>query len=193
MTRATDSRRIRFGSKRIGSNCWPFIRLRIASAAASLLRSQGYATRLATGFYAHPEKFDRLSGQTTVHAEDVHVWCEVCVDGVSWVTIEPTPGYLPPPEDLTLAQRISLAWYATLAWAKQRAALIAGVLGTVIAAWFLRTAWLDRMFTAFFWLAGHGSARRRLRATLQLLEWRAWLCGCPRPPRMTVRRYYADH
>ena len=64
-----------------------------ASAAAVLLRSLGYPTRLVTGFYAAPEKFDRQSEHTPVTPADFHVWAEVCVGRGTWITIEPSPGY----------------------------------------------------------------------------------------------------
>jgi len=64
-----------------------------ASAAAVMLRSLEYPTRLVSGFYASPERFDPESGQTPVLKEDVHFWCEVYIGGRSWLPLEPTPGY----------------------------------------------------------------------------------------------------
>lgn len=48
-----------------------------ATAAALLLRSLGYTTRLVSGFYADPERFDIESRHTPVFADDVHFWVEV--------------------------------------------------------------------------------------------------------------------
>jgi protein-glutamine gamma-glutamyltransferase len=72
-----------------------------ATTAAVMLRHLGYPTRLVAGFYARPQRFDRLAGQTTVLAEDAHVWAEVCIDRNTWLTIEPTPGYQAPREAMT--------------------------------------------------------------------------------------------
>lgn len=47
-----------------------------ASAAAVMLRSLEYPTRLVRGFYASPERFDPESGQTAVLKEDVHFWTQ---------------------------------------------------------------------------------------------------------------------
>lgn len=63
-----------------------------ATAATLMLRSLGYSTRLVSGFYANPERFDVTKGHTPVNSADVHFWCEVYVAG-TWVTLEPTPGY----------------------------------------------------------------------------------------------------
>jgi hypothetical protein len=73
-----------------------------ATAAACLLRSQGYPTRLVTGFYARPEKYQRKKRHTPVHVSDVHAWCEVEIGGNRWITVEPSPGYeiLQPPPGL---------------------------------------------------------------------------------------------
>ncbi|MDB5391028.1 MAG: Transglutaminase-like superfamily protein [Planctomycetaceae bacterium] len=73
-----------------------------ASAAAVLLRHLGYSTRVVSGFYADPEKFDRQSQHTPVTATDVHFWAEVYVGQNSWMTVEATPGYdvLSPPRGI---------------------------------------------------------------------------------------------
>lgn len=64
-----------------------------ATAAAVMLRSLGYSTRLVSGFYASPDKYDSRTGLTPVHAEDVHFWTEVYLGGNVWQTVEATPGY----------------------------------------------------------------------------------------------------
>ena len=64
-----------------------------ATAAAIMLRSMGFTTRLVSGFYASPEKFDSRTGLTPIHAEDVHFWAEIYLGDGVWHTIEATPGY----------------------------------------------------------------------------------------------------
>jgi hypothetical protein len=167
-----------------------------ATAAAVLLRSQGYPVRLAAGFYARGDRFDRRAGQTAVLAEDVHVWAEVCIDGRSWITIEPTPGYEPPPETRSWSQQLSLLWQAGAAWLLDYAAWIAAAGAVAAVLWFTRLAWCDWLLAFGFWVAGCGGAARRVRATLRLLEWRAWLAGAPRPSDATISRWYlarAEH
>ncbi len=73
-----------------------------ASAAALMLRSLGYSSRVVSGFYAAPMQYDRKSGHTPVTREDAHFWAECCLGGPCWATVEPSPGYevLGPPPGL---------------------------------------------------------------------------------------------
>ncbi len=48
-----------------------------ASSTAVLLRTLGYPTRLVSGLYAAPGKFDARTGHTPVTQDDVHFWVEV--------------------------------------------------------------------------------------------------------------------
>jgi len=77
-----------------------------ATAAALLLRTLNYPTRVVSGFYASPNDYDVASRQTPVKKKDVHFWTEVRLRNGAWVTLEPTPGYdvlLPP-----------LGWWGTV-------------------------------------------------------------------------------
>lgn len=162
-----------------------------ASTAAVLLRSQGYSARLVSGLYARPERFDRRAGQTAVLAEDVHVWIEVCLDGRTWVTVEPTPGFDAPAESRTWRERLAHAvqfmvvlarrhWFAGLC-------LLASLTGLAAA----RHWWLDWLISAACRLAATGGSwERRVRGTIRLLEWRAWLAGRSRPANRTLGRWY---
>lgn len=162
-----------------------------ATAAAVMLRDLGYTTRLVTGFYARGERFDRLAGQTAVLAEDVHVWAEVYVGGLTWVTIEPTPGYASPPEKLTWWQTAVL-WMGNLQdWCHRHATgLIVAAIG-LIATLKTRRAWLGVFGAAICGVLGTQSTAARLRWTIRLLEWRARLAGCPRPAQATISSWYA--
>lgn len=161
-----------------------------ATTAAQLLRSLGYPARLSAGFYARPERYDRRSRQTAVLAEDVHVWTEVCVDGRRWVAVEPTPGYAPPLETLTWSQRLARAFWRTLATVRRRAWEATAAAVGLAALWAYRAAACDLALTALFGAVGWGGRERRIRATLRLLEWRAWLVGAPRPRDSTVTNWY---
>lgn len=162
-----------------------------AATAATLLRAIGYPTRLVTGFYADPDRFDYQSGQTAVLADDVHVWAEVCVDGRNWVTIEPTPGYEAPTENLTWKQRAMLVFTRSLDWCKRHLfglsafALFAAVLAAS------RLVWLDLIGSGVCRLLGIRSTEARVLWTIRLLEWRAWLAGRSRPRQKTIAAWYA--
>ena len=162
-----------------------------ATTAAMLLRSLGYPTRLVTGFYARPERFDRQAGQTAVLKEDLHVWAEVGIDGRHWIAIEPTPGYEPPRESLTWRQRAAQIVRAAVRSLEQHwLAILAAFLAGVIAVWQRRS--LGRC-PAVGLLVGRGTRfggpARDL--DLHLLEWRAWLAGRSRPAHATLARWYA--
>lgn len=77
-----------------------------ATAAALLLRTLNYPTRIVSGFYASPHDYDATSRHTAVRKKDVHFWTEVRLGNGTWITLEPTPGYevLVPP----------LSWWGTL-------------------------------------------------------------------------------
>ncbi|QDU98849.1 transglutaminase-like domain-containing protein [Lignipirellula cremea] len=161
-----------------------------ATTAAMLLRSLGYPTRLTTGFYAKPESYDRQAGQTVVLAEDVHVWPEVCIDGIHWVVIEPTPGYQPPRESLNGYQRLVLAWQTSQRLLREHAGLLGVIACCSAIGWWKRVAIADCLLTLLCWLAGRGSPRRRALSTLRLLEWRSWLAGRARPREATIARWH---
>ncbi len=155
-----------------------------------MLRSLGYPTRLVTGFYARPERFDRRAGQTAVLADDVHVWGEVCIDGRTWIPIEPTPGYAPPRESLTWGEWASAVARGSVAWAIRHAAGLAVLLVMAAAGWFRRMAVFDVLGYAAWRLAARGPVERRVRWTIRLLELRSWFCGRQRPREATLSNWY---
>jgi len=60
-----------------------------AVAAALMIRSLGYASRVVLGFY--PDKGADTTGAVDLHGTDAHAWVEVDVQGVGWVPVEVTP------------------------------------------------------------------------------------------------------
>ena len=162
-----------------------------ATTAAVILRSLGYATRLTTGFYARPERFDRRAGQTAVLAEDVHVWVEVCIDGRTWIPIEPTPGYAPPRERLTWRQWTAFVAQDAARWAGRHAVLLSLLLVATVIGWFRRLAVFDALAYGVWRVAAGTEGERRVRWTVRLLEWRGWCCGRPRPRNATLSHWYA--
>jgi len=163
-----------------------------ATTAAMMLRSLGYPTRLVTGFYARPDRYDRKSRQTSVLKEDVHVWVEVLVANETWVAIEPTPGYEAPPMVLTWSEWGNRLVANGVAWTGNH------WLGTVVSVllcmliWRTRWRWCDTCLTHCFWLMGSGGPLRRIRWTLCLLEWRCRMARTPRPAEKTPRSWYTS-
>jgi len=148
-----------------------------ATAAALLLRSLGYSTRVVSGFYVHPRHYDPHLRHTPVFASDVHFWAEVRVSGGDWITVESTPGYevLEPPPGLwesfwqTIREfsrhsggySVALCFAAAaLVWQRRQ---VRSVLATA------RWKWL-------WWWAPEVT----LVSTIELLQTRAELAGCPR-------------
>ncbi len=162
-----------------------------ATTAALMLRQLGYPTRLVAGFYARGERYDRMAGQTSVLAEDAHVWVEVGVDAGTWVTIEPSPGYRAPREALGWRQRVAEWGRAGLRAAAGHPWQILGALCLLIAGWRSRLRWMDAVARGGWWLAGRFGTERRLRATIRLLEWRCRRSGQARPPHVTLSQWYA--
>lgn len=161
-----------------------------ATAAATLLRSVGYPTRLVTGFYANPDRFDYQSGQTTVLSDDVHVWAEVCIDGHNWVTIEPTPGYKKPSENLTWKQRAMLVCTQSINWCKRHLFGLSVFAVTIFVLTASRLVWLDLIGSGVCWFLGLRSSEARVLWTIRLLEWRARLVGRSRPRQKTLAGWY---
>ena len=161
-----------------------------ATTAVLMLRSLGCPTRLVSGFYAEPERYDHRAGQTAVLAEDAHVWAEVCVDGHNWVPIEATPGYAPPSERLTVHEWGMQLAATVMAWCSRHWAFVTLVFAAFAAAAVWRVALLDLLGTMVCQLMAVRSAGARLYWTMRLLEWRAWLAGRRRPQGTTLANWY---
>lgn len=163
-----------------------------ATTAALALRSQGYPTRLVSGFYAQPARYSRRAGQTSVLTEDVHVWVEVCLDEQTWIAIEPTPGYDPPRITLTWLGRIRMLAGDLLGIVRSQWLALLACTVLVVLAWQYRLTWCDWVLGMVFLALGSRSPSARLRATLHWLECRFWLAGSPRPKSATLRRWYSE-
>ncbi len=62
-----------------------------ASAMAVMLRAIGIPSRVVHGYLAH--NFNPVTGFHEVRAFDGHAWVEAHIDGVGWMTFEPTAAY----------------------------------------------------------------------------------------------------
>ncbi len=165
-----------------------------ASACATMLRELGHTTRLATGFYARPERCNPQSGFTAVQADDVHVWVEVAIGGRHWVAIEPTPGYEPPGETLTLwewaARKAGRIGRVVAANARTFAILAALLAVAFVARNWLADAVVASLLVLLATLADGGRSRRAVLNAMRLMEWRARRAGFRRPPHVTLSVWY---
>ncbi|UUO04544.1 transglutaminase-like domain-containing protein [Blastopirellula sp. J2-11] len=159
-----------------------------ATSAALLLRELGYQTRIVSGFYASPDRYDSHSEQTPLYPDDAHFWLEVS-DGVNWHAVEPTPGYdlLAPPKDLKtrLAEFIwnVLQW----SWGYKWTFLLVFTLATTV--WLLRIAILDaaaRLANCWIISVDH---RRRVLRTLQIIQLRERFLPVRRPKGVTIESW----
>lgn len=161
-----------------------------ATTAAMMARSLNIPARLAQGFYARPERYDRRAGQTHVLQEDLHTWLEILVQG-RWIPIEPTPGYVRPQEHRTWEQ-----WLAEMGWrgsrwiGEHRVSIAVTALAVALAIW-TRRIWIDFLASCLLWLLGIGSTRWRLASTVRLLTLRAWLENAPRASSTPLARWLA--
>ncbi len=163
-----------------------------ATTTAMLLRSVGYPCRLVSGFYASPDQYDRLSGQTAVYPEHLHTWIEVYCHGV-WLPVETTPGFLPPLEHRTWPQyAMELVW--TIRDSVVKHPLLAmSIALSVVVVWLSRVYWMDFVLTLISMVDGLGSTRRRVRSTYRLLQWRAWLRRQAVTPGMSVTKRVSSY
>jgi hypothetical protein len=155
-----------------------------------LLRTLGYETRLVSGFYAHPRRYDRRSRSTPIVKEDIHVWAEIRCQGDHWSAIEPTPGYelLGPHQswvELTIVRLGTIA-----AWLRERYLRLLGIAGFLAASWWCRFHISD--IVASYWCRFaffRGSPRRAVISTMKLIERRARWSGMPRKSNVTIARW----
>lgn len=148
-----------------------------ATAAALLLRSQGYATRVVSGFYVDPEKYDADSRHTPVLTNDVHFWAEVRVSGGDWVTVESTPGYavLGPPPGIWRR-----AWTALVnagLFAKSNWLTTCFLAVVSVWSWSTRRQITNAMYSVRWRLSVWWSPHDAACSTIELLRQRARLAG----------------
>jgi hypothetical protein len=162
-----------------------------ATAAALLLRSLGYSTRLVGGFYVSPDRYDRLRLHTPVVGADAHIWLEVQYAGKVWLTLEPTPGYevLEPPP--TWRQRLVAGCWLVLRWIGRHAWEAAGICALAVLLWRSRAWWLDRLAVVGWWWFPSSSPRGRIQQTARLLDFRLALTGQQRRPGQTWSSAFA--
>lgn len=160
-----------------------------ATAAALMLRSLGFSTRVVSGFYASPDNFDPQKRHTSVNNADAHFWCEVFVGSSTWITLEPTPGYdvlTPPPGFFA---RCLIAIKTILKWLLIHWLLTLSLSAMAVIAYLNRHLIQDRVSTAIWVMSASGDPRVRVIRTLRLLDSRLTRCGLARPAGMTFSRW----
>ena len=169
------------------SRCGPDYQF--ATAAAVMLRSLGYSTRVVSGFYADPAAYDERLRHTPVMADDVHFWAEVYIGMGDWLTVEATPGYevLAPPAGFW--GQVRAAGLAAVQWIGEHIVLAAALIASVIAGWRSRWFLLDWLQTQAWFFMPHRCDDVRLERALRILERRLKWSGEPRPAGITPRQW----
>jgi transglutaminase-like putative cysteine protease len=163
-----------------------------ATSAACLLRSLDYPCRLVGGYYADPAKYDAWTRTTPVGDDDFHFWVEVGLPGGWWAPIEPTPGFHLLPDEPTFWERVVAAAVAFAMTVKEHPLRSATAVVVVVALFLLRRG-IGSAFAALVWrLSFQGDWRRRIDATVALVERRAWLAGRRRTRGQTLRHWMAS-
>lgn len=157
-----------------------------ATAAALLLRTLGYSTRLVSGFYVDPAKYDPHLRHTPVLKEDLHFWVEVHLTAGSWLTVEAAPGYevLGPPPGVW--QRMA-AFRASWSYLMERKVGASAGLFAVGLLWWRRRFVLDALAAAWWRLRWSAAGRRGVVTAWRLVERRLAWTGCVRPAACTLR------
>lgn len=156
----------------------------VSSAAAMLLRSLGYPTRMVSGFYADTNDIDMRSGFAALDADNVHFWLEVRLADGTWITVDPSPGYpmlnLPRSTGEWLASVLSDARHLVTSHAMTL--IIAWVIGMTI--FIFRHGLVDGLATAVCLARGCGPLQ-----VLGVIELRARLAGMQRPKSTPVGQW----
>jgi hypothetical protein len=171
-----------------------------ASSAVLMLRSLGYDTRLAGGYYVAADTIDEASGQAVVTRHHAHVWPQVrlaleagyassrdlsqqgIARGGQWVDLEPTPGFAVADGAPTFAQRAASAWAELVAWVRGQWSALSMVAIAGIGLLMLRVRIIDGLDVLLWRLRPAGDDRAFVLRTLRLFDRRARRRGTPRPP-----------
>lgn len=158
-----------------------------AVAAALMLRELDYETRVISGYYARPERYDRLTGRTSVVPEDAHFWIEVRAANGDWIPAEPTPGFEIRWGEPTLAERLLAFAFAVLTWCWQQALPLSALAVAFIVAYRWRAVWIPSAAALWSQLTAGSDPRSILLRRLWLLEVRSYWAGLTRRSGETLR------
>ena len=160
-----------------------------ASSAACLLRTLGYSTRVVSGFYARPERYDARSRHTAVIAKDAHFWCEVFIGARTWMTVEASPGYhIRGPRKGIIERLTSLLW-RTFETLVNRRWTVMSVLAIVCLLVWQRAVILDLGYTMRWKLKTGGDLCPQVIELAQLVDRRLRMSGFSRHAGTTMQRW----
>ena len=148
-----------------------------ASSAAILLRTLGHSSRLVSGLYAAPARYDRRSGLTPVVPEDVHFWVEVRRNDGHWIPLEPTPGYELLQPQKTWSQALFAAARGSAHFVLEHWLAIAAVLCLIAFIYVQRFRLTDLLTEGYWRLCVVARPEQAIAWTLQVLEWRSVIAG----------------
>lgn len=160
----------------------------LATTAAILVRSQGVPSRLVSGFYASPSRYDVRAGLTEVMQEDLHTWVEINAHGV-WIPVEPCGRYSPPHYFRSWGQWAIQSWWGLRDYAitkPLRVALCVLLFSLMI---LLRCRILDAGCSLVFEALHFAPTRLRIKGSLHLLRARMWIWKVRKPNNATVRTW----
>jgi transglutaminase-like putative cysteine protease len=161
-----------------------------ATSAAVLLRSLGYPSRLVSGLYADPARYDPRTRHTPVKADDVHVWTEVRLPNGAWVAVEPTPGYRLRGPDRPWYEVILAASLEAAGWAWAHRVILTMLVGAVVVLLWRRREVADGIATLAWNLGARLDPHRSAVRALRLVDRRSGWAGRGRPAGQTPRRWY---
>ena len=163
-----------------------------ATTATQMLRLAGYQTRLRSGFLVRRKDYDRIARQSIVDSSNLHMWPEICLDGVNWIPVEPTPGYPIPCNTQTIWQWTKIQLANGINWAIGHPLIsISTILLTLFS--FIYRKQIAISFCWFLWkVTIIGIPANRLKLTRQLLDLRFWAAGLPRPPFAPIESWYSQ-
>lgn len=148
-----------------------------ATAAAVMLRTLGYSTRLVSGFYVRPEHYDPETEHTPVGKDDLHFWAEVQLPGGDWLVIEPTPSYEVLAPNRELLERLADAAGAGARWAMRHALFFGTALVALTLAWVRRRELVDAVAVRWWnWFPGRAWPEQ-VRQAVRVLQRRGGWAG----------------
>ena len=163
-----------------------------ASTATQALRCAGYKTRLASGFLATRDDYDRISNQSIITSDNFHMWPEICLDGWNWLPAEPTPGFPIPYNTMTLGQMVAsaFAWLLNLV-------IFHPIQSFAFLALVYATYYFWRVIVANLVWVGWGVGltllpKYRLTLTRKLIDLRFWAANLPRPEYQTPTNWISQ-
>ncbi|HEV3144543.1 MAG TPA: transglutaminase domain-containing protein [Gemmataceae bacterium] len=160
-----------------------------ATAAAMLLRTLGYRSRVVSGFYVSPDRYDSQTRHTPVGQEDVHFWPEVMLPSGDWLVLEPTPGYEILGPNVSWSERLASALAAAGRWAWRHTPQFVVALAAFGLIWWRRQRLLDRaLMLSWRWLPARTWAGC-IQQTIRILERRGRWANHSRDAHQTAARW----